>query len=65
MESTAALSAAILSFFPTKYDAAKAAFEVTSINLSINFLSIAIKLFHLLNLLVLFWIQILLNASTH
>ena len=28
----AALSAAILSFFPTKYDDAKAAFEVTFIN---------------------------------
>ena len=29
MESTAALSAAILSFFPTKYEEAKAAFDVT------------------------------------
>ena len=32
MESTAALSAAILSFLPTKYEEDKAAFEVTLIN---------------------------------
>ncbi|SVE54516.1 uncharacterized protein METZ01_LOCUS507370, partial [marine metagenome] len=30
--SVAALSAAVLSFFPTKYEEAKAAFEVTLIN---------------------------------
>jgi hypothetical protein len=32
IESTAALSAAILSFLPTKYDEARAAFDVTLIN---------------------------------
>ena len=48
----AALSAAILSFFPTKYEEDKAAFEVTIANLFTNFLSIVIKFFHLLNHLV-------------
>ena len=38
IESTAALSAAILSFLPTKYDAARAALDVTLQNWSINFL---------------------------
>ena len=51
IESTAALSAAILSFFPTKYDDANAALDVVFTSRSIYFLSIAIKLYRQLNLL--------------
>ena len=50
MESTAALSAKILFFFPTRYEDDSAAFDDTLINWSTNFLSIGIKLFHQLTL---------------
>ena len=63
LASTAALSAAFLSFFPTKLNDAMAAFDVTFINFSINFLSIDIKFFDVMTLWTLVYFQTHLISS--